>query len=144
MRPGRCYHGKIVVFARWDPFRDLIRIQHGLERLAAHGPQGWAPAVDLCQTHDACIFTAELPRLSREQIRIDIHENKLTLQGRRDARVSCDQYHQVERGHGEFCRTFLLPHAVNADGVSADLTDGVLTITVPKSPTDAPRRVVVS
>jgi HSP20 family protein len=58
--------------------------------------------------------------------------------------VSCDQYHQVERGHGEFCRTFLLPHAVSADGVTADLADGVLTITVPKSPADAPRRVVVS
>lgn len=133
-----------MVFARWDPFRDLIRIQQGLGRLAAHGPQGWAPAVDLCETQDAFVFTAELPGLSREQIRIDVHENKLTLQGRRDARVSCEKYHQVERGHGEFCRTFLLPHAVTADGVSADLADGVLTITIPKSPADAPRRVVVT
>jgi HSP20 family protein len=128
-----------VVFARWDPFRDLIRIQHGLERLAAHGPQGWAPAVDLCETQDAFVFTVELPGLARDQVRIDVHENKLTLQGRREARVSCESYMQVERGHGEF-----LPHAVNAEGVSADLADGVLTITVPKSPTDAPRRVVVS
>ena len=135
---------KIVVFARWDPFRDLIRIQQGLERLAANGPQGWAPAVDLCETQEAFIFTVELPGLAREQVRIDVHENKLTLQGRRDARVSCDQYHQVERGHGEFCRTFLLPHAVLAEGVTADLADGVLTSAVPKSPTEAPRRVVVS
>ena len=105
-----------MVFARWDPFRDLIRIQHGLERLASHGPQGWAPAVDLCETADAFIFTAELPGLSREQVRIDVHDNRLTLQGRREARVSCEQYHQVERGHGEFMRTFVLPHPVNADG----------------------------
>lgn len=133
-----------MVFARWDPFRDLIRIQHGLERLAAAGPQGWAPAVDLCETQEAFLFTAELPGLTRDQIRIDVHENKLTLQGRRDARVSCEQYHQVERGHGEFCRTFLLPHAVIAEGVKADLVDGVLTITVPKSPADTPRRVVVT
>jgi HSP20 family protein len=133
-----------VVFARWDPFRDLIRIQQGLERLAAHGPQGWAPAVDLCETADAFVITAELPGLTREQVRIDVHENRLTLQGRREARVSCDKYHQVERGNGEFLRTFVLPHAVNADAVSADLADGILTITVPKSPQDAPRRVVVS
>ena len=133
-----------MVFARWDPFRDLIRIQHGLERLASHGPQGWAPAVDLCETTDAFIFTAELPGLSREQVRIDVQENRVTLSGRREARVSCDQYHQVERGPGEFCRTFLLPHAVKADGVNADLADGVLTITVPKQPVEAPRRVVVS
>ena len=133
-----------MVFARWDPFRDLIRIQHGLERLAAHGPQGWAPAVDLCETQGAFVFTVELPGLAREQVRIDVHENKLTLQGRREARVSCESYLQVERGHGEFCRTFLLPHAVNADGVTADLADGVLTITVKKSPVDEPHRVAVS
>lgn len=133
-----------MVFARWDPFRDLIRIQHGLERLAAHGPQGWAPAVDLCETTDAFIFTAELPGLSRDQIRIDVHENRLTLQGRREARVSCDKYHQVERGNGEFMRTFLMPQAVDADAVKADLADGILTITVPKLPVDAPRRVVVA
>ena len=133
-----------MVFARWDPFRDLIRIQHGLERLAAHGPQGWAPAVDLCETADAFIFTAELPGLSREQVRIDVHDNRLTLQGRREARVNCDKYYQVERGHGEFMRTFVLPHPVNAEAVKADLVDGILSITVPKLPVDAPRRVQVT
>lgn len=133
-----------MVFARWDPFRDLIRIQHGLERLAAHGPQGWAPAVDLCETADAFVFTAELPGLTREQVRIDVHENRLTLQGRREARVNCDKYHQVERGNGEFMRTFVLPQPVNAEAVKADLVDGILTISVPKIPSDAPRRVEVS
>ena len=95
---------------------------------------------------DAFVFTAELPGLSREQVRIDVHDNRLTLQGRREARVSCEQYHQVERGHGEFCRTFVLPHAVNAEGVTADLADGVLTITVPKLPgrSAPPRRRFVS
>ena len=122
-----------------------IRIQHRPRAPGVHGPQGWAPAVDLCETADAFIFTAELPGLSREQVRIDVHDNRLTLQGRREARVSCEQYHQVERGHGEFMRTFVLSHpAVNADGVTADLADGVLTITVPKLPVEAPRRVAVS
>jgi HSP20 family protein len=133
-----------VVFVRWDPFRDLIRIPHGLERLASHGPHGWAPAVDLCETTDAFIVTAELPGVSREQVRIEVKDNRLTLQGRRDARVSCEQYHQVERGHGEFLRTFVLPDAVNGNGVSADLVDGILTITVPKVAGEAARRVVVS
>ena len=133
-----------MVFARWDPFRDLIRIQHGLERLASHGPQGWAPAVDLCETSESFVFTAELPGLSREQVRIDVHENRLTLQGRREARVSCEQYHQVERGHGAFCRSFALPQAVDTESIAADLSDGVLTITVPKLPVPERRRVSVS
>ena len=69
---------------------------------------------------------------------------RLLVLRRRKARASCQQYHQVERGHGEFMRTFVLSHPVNADGVSADLADGVLTITVPKLAVDAPRRVVVA
>lgn len=134
----------IVAFARWDPLRDLLAIQHRLERLSSSSPQGWAPAVDLCETADAFIVTAELPGIAREQVRIEIADGRITLQGRRDARVPCEQYHQVERGHGEFSRTFALPPTVNADEISADLRDGVLTVIVPKSPARGPRRVDVS
>jgi HSP20 family protein len=133
-----------VAFARWDPLRDLLTIQHRLERLSAPSPQGWMPAVDVCETSDAFLLTAELPGLTRDQIHIEVHDGRLTLQGRRDARVRCEQYHQVERGHGEFSRTFALPPTVEPEGIIADLRDGVLTITVPKSPDHAPRRVSVS
>lgn len=133
----------IVAFARWDPFRDLLTIQHRLERLST-GPQGWTPAMDLCETAQAYVLTAELPGVPREQVRIDIREGKLTLQGRREARVSCEQYHQVERGHGEFCRSVMLPLPVDTANVVAEMHDGVLTITVPKLPDAGPRRVEIS
>lgn len=133
----------IVAFARWDPFRDLLTIQHRLERLST-GPQGWIPAMDLCETAAAYLLTAELPGVTRDQVRIDIRDGKLTLQGRREARVSCEHYHQVERGHGEFCRSVVLPQAVDAAGVTAEMRDGVLTITVPKAAGAGPRRVDVS
>jgi HSP20 family protein len=133
-----------VAFARWDPFRDLIAIQHRIERLSAAGSHGWAPAVDLCETATAFIITAELPGLTREQIRISVHDGRLTLQGRRDARIACEHYHQVERGHGEFSRTFALPTLADAGKISADLNAGILTITVPKLPEPGPRRVEVT
>jgi len=133
----------IVAFARWDPFRDLLTIQHRLERLST-GPQGWTPAMDLCETASAYVLTAELPGVTREQVRIDIRDGRLTLQGRREARVSCEQYHQVERGHGEFHRTVTLPLAVDAAGIVAEMRDGVLTVTVPKAAEAGPRRVEVS
>jgi HSP20 family protein len=132
-----------VAFARWDPLRDLLAIQHRLER-ASTGPQGWAPAVDLCETADAFIVTAELPGLTREQVRIEVADGRLAIHGRRDARVPCEQYHQVERGHGEFARTFALPPTVDPDKISADLRNGVLTIIVPKFPEKGPRRVDVT
>jgi len=134
----------VVAFARWDPFRDLIAIQHRIERLSATSVHGWAPAVDLCETAEAFIITAELPGLSRDQIRVDVRDGRLTLQGRRDARITCDHYHQVERGHGEFSRTFALPPTIDADRISADLADGILTVIVPKTPEAGPRRVDVS
>jgi HSP20 family protein len=133
-----------VAFARWDPLRDLLAIQHRLERLTAPGPQGWVPAVDVCETPDAFLITAELPGISRDQLHIDVHDGRLSIHGRRDARVACEQYHQVERGHGEFARSFALPPSADAGAVTADLRDGVLTITVRKSAEGGPRRVVVS
>ncbi len=135
---------QIVAFARWDPLRDLLAIQHRLERLSSTSPQGWAPPVDLCETADAFIVTAELPGLARNQVRIEVSDGRITLQGRRDSRVPCEQYHQVERGHGEFSRSFALPLSVEVDQISADLRDGVLTIIVPKSAERGPRRVDVS
>jgi HSP20 family protein len=121
----------------------LLAIQHRLERVSS-GPQGWAPAVDLCETADAFILTAELPGVTRDQVRIEVHDGRLTLQGRRDARVPCEQYHQVERGHGEFARSFALPPSVDAENIAADLRHGVLTIIVPKTAERGARRVDVS
>jgi HSP20 family protein len=132
-----------VAFARWDPVRDLLAIQLKMERLPAASPQGWVPAADLCETADAYIVTAELPGVPRQQIRVDVHDQQLTLHGRRDARVTCEQYHQVERGHGEFSRTFRLPSDIDASKISAELKDGVITIVVPKGPDAGARRIDV-
>jgi HSP20 family protein len=133
-----------VAFARWDPVRDLLAIQLKMERLPTAAQQGWVPAADLCETADAYIVTAELPGVPRPQIRIDVHDGQLTVHGRRDARVACEQYHQVERGHGEFSRSFRLPHTIVTERISAELKDGVLTIVVPKGDRQGPRRVDVS
>ncbi|MDH4066575.1 MAG: Hsp20/alpha crystallin family protein, partial [Acidobacteriota bacterium] len=123
-----------MAFARWDPFRDLIAIQHRIERLSVASQHGWAPAVDLCETDVAFVMTAELPGVSRDQIDISFDDGRLTFRGRRDARVACEHYHQLERGHGEFSRTFALPPHVDPSLIAADLSGGVLTITVPKRP----------
>ena len=101
------------------------------------------PVIDVCEDDARYVVTAELPGVSRQHIRVDIHDGHLTLHGRRDARVACEQYHQVERGHGEFSRTFRLPNDVSAGDVSAELKDGVLTVIVPKLAGHAPRRVDV-
>ena len=121
-----------MAFARWDPIRDLLAIQQRLQRFAP-GPAGWVPPVDLCETADHYVLIAEVPGLQQDDVQIQLHEGHLTLSGVRREGETCEQYHRVERGHGTFSRTFHLPQPVDADRITADLRDGVLTITCPKS-----------
>jgi HSP20 family protein len=133
-----------VAFARWDPIRDLLAIQQRLDRYAP-GPAGWTPAVDILETADQYIVTAEVPGMSRDDLDIRVHEGRLTIAGeRRERTPQCEQYHQVERGHGGFSRTFHLPVPMDSERVMADLRDGVLTVTCPKAADGSARRIQVS
>ena len=132
-----------MAFARWDPIRDLLAIQQRLDRFAP-GPAGWVPPVDLHETPDHYVVTAELPGVLRDDVQIHIVDGRLTLSGmRREREQACEQYHRVERGHGTFSRTFHLPLPVDTDRISADLRDGVLTVMCPKT-AEVTRRITVS
>jgi HSP20 family protein len=133
-----------MAFARWDPIRDLVAIQQRLDRFAP-GTAGWRPPVDLHETPAAYVVTAELPGMTREDLHIEMHDGHLTLSGvRRDRALPSEQYHRIERGHGTFSRTFALPLAVDADRITAELRDGVLTVVCPKDTEPSARRVPVS
>jgi len=133
-----------VAFARWDPLRDLLAIQQRLDRFAP-GPAGWQPPVDLYETPDAYVVTAEVPGLERDDIEIQTGEGRLTLSGSRSERpIACEQYHRLERGHGSFQRSFQLPLPIDSAAVTADLKDGVLTIRCPKQASVAARRITIT
>lgn len=122
-----------MAFTRWDPIRDLLAIQQRLDRFAP-GPAGWVPPVDLHETPYEYVITAELPGLKREHLQIEMLDGRLTLSGVRSEREpTCEQYHRVERGHGSFSRTFHLPLPVDAERITAELHDGILTVTCPKA-----------
>jgi HSP20 family protein len=133
-----------VAFARWDPIRDLLAIQQRLDRFAP-GPTGWAPPVDLYETDDRYVITAEVPGLAREDVHIQVLDGRLTLSGARsEIAARCEQFHRVERGHGSFSRSFQIPQPIEVDAITADLKDGVLTVIVPKASDGSPRRIQVS
>lgn len=132
-----------MAFTRWDPLRDLLAIQQHLDPFAP-GPAGWEPPVDLQETPEQYVLTAEVPGLKREDLEIQLREGRLTVSGvRRERGVACEQYHRVERGHGAFSRTFHLTVPVDAERVVADLRDGVLTVTCPKTRDASVRRISV-
>jgi HSP20 family protein len=133
-----------MAFARWDPIRDLLAIQQRLDRFAP-GPSGWIPPIDVQETADEYVITAELPGLGRNDVRIQVVDGRVQISGeRRERDIPCEQYHRVERGHGSFNRTFELPLPVDAGRVTADLRDGVLIVICPKATETTPRRIRVS
>ena len=132
-----------MAFARWDPIRDLLAIQQRLDRFAP-GVSGWTPPVDLLETPDAYVVVAEIPGLTTSDITIQAERDRVTIAGaRRELEQACEQYHRVERGHGSFSRSFQLPQSIDASRITADLKDGVLTVTCPKV-VDPARRIHVS
>src|ERR671928_512403 len=125
----------------WDPIQDLREWQ---ERLSRHQADPWSPPVDVYETPSAYVITVEVPGLARDQIELVLEHTRLTIRGRRPDRLRSEgemvRYHQVERGHGPFSRTFEFAERVSADHVSADLSNGVLTITLQKAPESPARK----
>jgi HSP20 family protein len=133
-----------VGFTRWDPMRDLLTLHEHIGQLVGTDAPGWTPLVDLYETADAFVLTAELPGLSQDQIDIHAEEHRIVIRGERPSRsTGSEQYHRVERGHGPFGRTFALPEPIEVERVTADLREGLLTITMPKMGGRGPRRIDV-
>jgi HSP20 family protein len=137
-----------VAFTRWDPLRDLLALHEQLGHLVGTDAPGWTPPVDLYETASDFVLTAELPGLTRDQIDIHAEDSRIVIRGARaagpDRDICCEQFHRVERGHGRFSRAFSLPEPIDVDAVTADLKDGILTVTVPKSAGRGARRIDVS
>jgi HSP20 family protein len=137
-----------VAFTRWDPLRDLLVLHEQLGQLVGSDSPGWTPPVDLYETPAEFVLTAELPGLTRDQIEIQAEDTRISIRGARasDAgrEIPCEQYHRVERGHGRFARAFALPEPIEVDRISADLRDGILTVTMPKAAERGSRRIAVS
>lgn len=131
----------------WDPLRDLRVWQERLERLSAHHPDSWTPPIDVYETEDRYVIAAELPGLARDHIDLALEDSRLTIRGRRTDRAVSNgevlQFHQVERGHGAFTRSFEFSTRIDVAGVSANLADGVLTVTLPKVPEPPFRKIEV-
>ena len=122
-----------VAFSRWDPLHDLLALHERLNRLGVDDAPGWSPAVDLYQTPDRFVLGLELPGLTHEHIKIEIQQDTLVVRGERPVlHEEGARYHRVERGHGAFVRSFVLPQPVNVDAVEAEFREGVLTVVVPK------------
>lgn len=108
---------------------------------------GWYPAMDVKETGDAYVLTADIPGLKREEIEISVLDNVVTVKGERKQEQEQTQekvgWHRFERWQGRFERAFRLPRGVNPEKVSARYENGVLTVTLPKPEAAKPKQIEV-
>jgi len=141
-----------------DPFSGLSDIRSEMNRLfdgffgrpSQVGQVGgmervWAPAVDMYETKDELVITAELPGLNEKDIHLSITGDMLTIRGERrwDQEVKQENHYRSERWFGKFERTLPLPIPVQAEKVKASYRDGVLTVTLPKAEEIKPKEIKI-
>jgi HSP20 family protein len=114
----------------------------GIEDL---GAGTWAPRVDIYETEDSYVVSADLPGIQKEDIGIDIKDNTLTIRGEKkfEEKSAKDNYVRVERKYGQFVRSFSLSDDVDKGKIKANYKDGVLEIKIPKRQEVAAKQIKV-
>ena len=92
----------------------------------------WAPPVDLYETAGAVVVEAELPGVLEKDVRILLQGGRLEVRGLKRDLPSGARFHRLEREYGTFRRVVLIPASVRAEGASATLENGILTVVLPK------------
>jgi len=145
------------ILTHWNPLRvqELQnRVLHALQTSPSQCENGqcrpsaaadWVPVVDVVEDEKEYLIKAELPEVSKENVRVTVEKGKLTLSGERkfEKDENGKKYHRVERSYGSFSRTFNLPENVDPEKVEADFKDGVLRVHLTKLEQPGPRQIEV-
>ena len=138
--------------APWREFEDmssrLARFFDDSPTRRSENGSAWVPSVNVTETKDSLVLTAELPGLSEEDVSVELENSVLTISGEKvEERTEGEderKYHVWERSYGAFRRAFTLPHTVKADEISARFKDGVLTVDMPKLSEAKGRRIEIA
>jgi HSP20 family protein len=97
--------------------------------------RGWNPSIDLFETRDSFVLEADLPGVKSEDVKVEVENGDLVLEGRRtiEKSESDGHFHTMERSSGYFVRQIKLPDSVDKDDIKVEFKDGVLRVTLPKS-----------
>ncbi len=122
-----------------DPFAEMDQIFRSLTganlgRPAARQRIG-GPFMNVFSTESAFVVEVETPGVKAEDVSVEFLDGELTIRGERSPRELNDGENLLrhERGHGRFERTLTFGESIDADNIDASLSDGVLTVTVPKT-----------
>ena len=133
--------------SRWNPLRELEEFQNRVlsafkpsrvreEQSGGPSPASdWAPAVNIAEDESEYLITAELPEVTKDDVKVTVENGILSISGQRHFEKEKDtrKYHLVERSYGSFTRAFSLPSDGDPGKVDAHFKDGVLKIRLAKN-----------
>jgi HSP20 family protein len=146
-----------MAITKWDPFKDIMILRDRMNRLfedLVTSPRfedselmqsTWSPAVDIYETENELVLTAELPGIDEKDVEIKVEDNTLSIKGERkfEKETKEENYHRIERAYGSFFRSFSLPNYVDQEKISAEFENGLLKIHMPKKAEVKPRKVKI-
>jgi len=141
---------------KWDPVRDMN--DFFAQPIAAFGrwprfatgdgekETEWAPRVDISDTEKEYVIRADLPAVKREDVKVMIKDDLLTIEGERkyDKEETGERFMRRESFRGMFARTLMLPDNADRNAVRAECKDGVLTVHVGKTKSAVAKPVEVT
>ncbi len=142
----------MAMLTRWDPWRELNRMQEDVARLfddrlsiRAGESLGWSPAVDIYEDQEGLSLKFDLAGVEPKDVEIRFENGVLTLKGERklDNEENRENYHRIELGYGTFTRSFSLPGTVDPEKIRAESKNGILAIYLPKRSEAKPRAIQV-
>lgn len=133
----------------FDVFSEMDRLRREMNNLFSGYQQtvgnATFPLMNVYDSKDNLIVTAELPGLAKDQVMITFSDNVLTLSGELKALPNTKGMAIVrrERSEGEFEKTLRIPTKVKQDAISASFANGILTVTLPKADEVKPKTIAI-
>jgi len=141
---------------QWDPFGELDDVFGRRRRgfswplwrktdFAPFDEESWSPRVDISETDNQVQIKAEIPGVKRDEVKVFIEDNTLIIHGERkeEKKEEGRRFHRVECHYGSFERRFALPTNIDQKNIDASFADGILTVKLTKTETEAPRQIEV-
>jgi HSP20 family protein len=119
--------------------------ERSLDRLNTLASNAWAPQVEVMERDNQLVVRADLPGMSKDDVKVDLDDDSLVIRGERKSEREEDEegYYRSERSYGSFYRRIPLASGVKAEEANADFRNGVLEITMPAPKrTEAKRRQI--
>jgi HSP20 family protein len=123
--------------AQWNPFREMDEMLRTfrLPREAAGPLADFTPAVDISEKDKEYLVKAQLPGVTKDDVKVEFLNGVLTLSGERkfEKEDKTEKTHRIESAYGSFARSFAVPEDVLTEKIAADYKDGILFVHLPKT-----------